>query len=266
MFHKIFVIGNLRLDEATFEIGMNDPGRLGSVRALHNGPGPDFLRTAGIEGLQTECRAAAPDNAGNHGFDVGLGTLEAQLFSFFRKFLEECFLSRLVVFQIGKILLKFTTHRNDLSSTMGFHPFPNFGQPFTTLTHKILLGHIDNVNLWFGRNETPISYQLDFGIFEIFTRLNGRVAFQQLGAFLVRTLKGFRQGRFGRTGYALFFANSILLSLQHFCQSVLVFQTQFGLNRFHITNRIDGIIDVDDFIIVKGPDEMKNSIHGRNVR
>src|SRR5690606_18454354 len=67
------VIGDgLGADEALFEIGMDDAGRLRRARSLLDRPGAHLLRPGGEEGDEAEKRVAGADEA----VEAGLGEAE----------------------------------------------------------------------------------------------------------------------------------------------------------------------------------------------
>mmetsp|Transcript_3201 Transcript_3201/g.5889 ORF Transcript_3201/g.5889 Transcript_3201/m.5889 type:complete len:212 (+) Transcript_3201:173-808(+) len=164
---EIIKVSHFRLDESSFKVRMDHSCRLWSKRPLLNRPCSYFLWSCRIKGLQTQCRTSGTNNARNDRLDFGLRSLESHLFRLVCTLLQKCFLLFWVILEVVQILFKFARHWYNLSSSMRLYPFINFRQPLASLSNKVLLRHVDNIHLWFGRNESPILDNFHFGIFKV---------------------------------------------------------------------------------------------------
>jgi hypothetical protein len=209
---EIIEIGHFCLDEASFKVGVNHSCCLWRQRALLNRPCTNFLGPARVKGLQAKSGTTGTNDAGNNRFDICVGALESEGNSFLTAFFEVSYMDAFIVcwvlvectimpakqlsisgrrthtihsfgiiLHVKQLLLKFTAHRNNLSTSMFLDPCCNLGQPLATFANKVLFCHVDDIDLRFGSNETPILDELHFSLRE-FSRLHRSRTFDQLFA------------------------------------------------------------------------------------
>jgi hypothetical protein len=155
---------------------------------------------------------------------------------------------------------------DNLTAPVTVDPLLDFGQPLAALLDKAGLRQIDNINDGFGGNETPIANQFHVPGGKGFARLNGRARLEQGQTLVVGFLKDVTDGHIHGSRLALFFANAVLFRIDDSRQDGQVLETQFADNGFHVADRIDAVIDVNDFVTFKGADQVINAIHSGNVR
>mmetsp|Transcript_20538 Transcript_20538/g.30089 ORF Transcript_20538/g.30089 Transcript_20538/m.30089 type:complete len:330 (+) Transcript_20538:418-1407(+) len=258
---KIIKIGHFGLDETSLKISVDDAGSLGCQCSDLDCPGSYLLRSSCVEGLEAKGGAAGSDYARNDGFSGKCRTLEAHVCCHLCTFVQIGFLGVGIILHIKIFLLKFATHGNNLSATMSLHPFLNLWKPLRTLTNEILLGHVDHIDLWLGRDHVPILNTFHLARGKL-SRLNRRIIIQECLDFIIRILERFGQRRFSTPCQTLLLPNAILLGLQYAPEGGQILQTQLALNRLQISDGIDAIIHMNDLVRIKGSHQMEDSIHG----
>lgn len=174
-------------------------------------------------------------------------------------------LSGLIVLKIPVFLLELATHGDDLPTTVSVNPFLDLGQPLGGLPDKVLLAQIDHVYLRLGCDETPILDKLNLTVGKL-AGLDRIVGLEQLVHLPKRGQKGIAELNLRLARHCLLLADALLLALLRLAHSFPILGTKLALDGIEITDRIDGIINVDDIVIIKATHQVENSIDGSNVR
>lgn len=176
---EVFEGADFGLDETSFEVGVDDSSGLWSSGSLHNSPRSDLLWTGSEEGLQAQGLATRSNHSRDHRPDLGLWSLESSLFGLFCALFQKGFLARWVVFEVEESLFEFTRDGKDLTSSVFLHPVRDLWKPFVSFSNETLLREIDNINLRLCCDTSPITNDVNFGVFE-FSSLDRSVRLNQL--------------------------------------------------------------------------------------
>jgi hypothetical protein len=231
----IFELGDFGTDEGFFEVGVDDAGSLGGAPAAFDGPGADFDFTSGGIGDQTEGLEGFLDQAVEAGFtqtevgEEGLGFFIAEL---------------------GDFVLNLGADANHGGALFGGMGVNDLGEVVVHL-RQILLADVTGVDHRFAGDEHVGFEQGEIVSMEL-DRTDG-LTFAEDGADLVEDFEDL-DGVFVASADALAEAVAVALDL------VEVGKGELEVDGFHVGERIDLAVDVNDVVVFEAADDVDDGV------
>ena len=229
------------LDEALFEVGVDDAGGSGGFGAALDGPGADLLHAGGEVGDEVEERVGGVDEA------VEAGFFEADGFEEF---------GALGGFELGDLGFEGSADADDLTSLFGGTLFYGFG--VGVAGGEAGLVDVGDVELGLGGDEEEVA---DVGFFFVgeIDCAGGFAGFEGL----------LELGDGGELGLDFVVGVGGLVELLDFgvalFDGVEVGEEELGVDDVDVVEGVDAAGDVDDFGVVEAADDVADGVGGADV-
>mmetsp|Transcript_99440 Transcript_99440/g.284382 ORF Transcript_99440/g.284382 Transcript_99440/m.284382 type:complete len:449 (+) Transcript_99440:93-1439(+) len=253
----------LGFDKTALEVGVDNARGSGGQSAFVDGPRPN-LRVARREVINhVQDLVAGFDDARQRALDRrALSVAVVSLAS-----LPELSLGLLArCRQVPVLLFELNGHRDDSATSVRVHPLLNLGQPLILLPAVVPLGEVWQVDDGLGGDELIVvldGLHLARGPLGLTDRLT---LLERLHDLRVDGIERIHPLGLGRARDGLLFASLVVSQLVARGGELNVLEAELGLNRLKVTDRVDGVVDVDHGIVLEATDYMVDAIHRRDVR
>mmetsp|Transcript_22884 Transcript_22884/g.40448 ORF Transcript_22884/g.40448 Transcript_22884/m.40448 type:complete len:441 (-) Transcript_22884:56-1378(-) len=237
---------NFSLDKTTFHIGVNGAGSTGSIGTLLDSPATNLFLTRSEEVNEGEFLESLDNHLRHAATNLML--------------VQESLLTIGVFTKIPQLGFKLNGERDDDTTTMLIDPGDDFGEPFVLFADVVIHAEVNEVHAWLGGDNSVKLITNHFYLLRVQVGVTNRLVLLKSSLNL---LEGGKEGRAElTTRRTLNLLCFLLLSGKDVFEILLA---KLHLNGFKITNRINTVVNVNDLVIIKRPNNMENSINGTNM-